>query len=76
MNKYVRTLQPDYSNYQIDTMDNKIIFSVIGISMMTNDDSMKFLISLRINFENINTFSKLEDIVCIDYVKFKVYSDN
>ncbi len=76
MNKYVRELQPDYSNYQIDTLDNKIIFSVVGLSIMTNDDSMKFVISLRINFENINTFSKLEDILCIDYVKFKVYSDN
>jgi hypothetical protein len=76
MNKYVKILEPDYNNYQIDTLDGKVIFSVVGGCKMTNDSVMKFVISLRIGFENINTFSKMEDIVCIDYLKFKVYTDN
>jgi hypothetical protein len=76
---YIRILEPNYNNNQIDLCnDNKHIFSITGRAAMisANNDILEFVISFKINmngFVNQHVL-RIEELACLDFIKIKIYN--
>ena len=86
LTNHVISLDPFYDNSQIDFVpdEGKYIFSLKGQSTLNtpNREILKFISSIRIclNLTEENRIRKesvkLEEIINIDFVKIKIFSDN
>jgi hypothetical protein len=86
LHTHILHLQPNYEHYGIDFLNEecKYIFSLGGKTILNSElqEVLNFIISFRIYVNCINEetlrFSdlKLEDLICVDFIKFKVINNN
>lgn len=82
--QYVSTLDPDFTNYQIDVNSENLtfIFSLSGNCVLNspNKDVLKFILSFRVCFNLSNLYlicsEKIEinKFVSIDFIKIKIFN--
>ncbi len=81
LNNFVLNLSPDYSTCQLDVFnDFSYILSFNGTAILNpNKELLKFIISIKINFnfkDGILDFTdqqRVENVISIDFIKLKIF---